>query len=559
MKPLIALWLLLCLPLCVSATVIRVPDDYETIQVGIDASVEGDTVLVASGTYSGEGNRELDFHGKNIILMTEVGADSTAIDCEGFYNGFSLMSGESRSSLIEGFTILSPGYGFHIQNSSPVISGCNIRYSNAKAIFCEGSHSEIIDCNLMFNSNYFGGTIGNEGGALSIIGCSISNNTSTAWGGGIKSFGELSVIDCLISNNYVEPWSGYCQGGGIYSFGSAITVERCEISNNVCESDWESWVGGGGIYCEYGSAIISDCLIKGNSAKGGGGVKIFEPDFAVINNCRIIENYTHEKGYGGGISVSYAYYTTLISNCLISNNRAFFGGGVYCNSDDGFMEIGDCTITNNMADSTGGGSRIFRCNISFSDCISHNNYPEEITCDDGSAEVLWSNIEDGWPGEGNIDEDPLFVASEYGDYRLHWGSPCIDSGNPDSLDLDGTRSDMGAYSFDQSKELIVYLSPETGEIEPGETGRVKYTVCNAHPVEKNFGTAAGVRRPDGSPWPGNPLEEPFYTSIAPSSNLTREFEYKVPPGWLPGTYSLAAGVGYDARIYDLDHFEFAVK
>lgn len=50
--------------------------------------------------------------------------------------------------------------------------------------------------------------------------------------------------------------------------------------------------------------------------------------------------------------------------------------------------------------------------------------------------------------------------------------------------------------------------------------------------------AAGLRLPGGAPWPGNPLEDPFYTSIAPMSNLIREFNYHVPPAWLPGTYSL---------------------
>ena len=58
-------------------------------------------------------------------------------------------------------------------------------------------------------------------------------------------------------------------------------------------------------------------------------------------------------------------------------------------------------------------------------------------------------------GEGNIDEDPLFVDSDNGDFQLQIGSPCIDAGDPNSpVDRDGTRNDMGA--FDLIQEFSVY-------------------------------------------------------------------------------------------------------
>ncbi len=176
----------------------------------------------------------------------------------------------------------------------------------------------------------------------------------------------------------------------------------------------------------------------------------------------------------------------------------------------------------------------------------------------GDPVITYSDVQGGWVGAGNIDIDPAFVKENWGDYRLLWGSPCIDAGHPDSSDGDGTRSDMGAHFFDQSKKLLVYLSPETDEIAPGGTGLVCCTVCNSKPYEISFGAAAAIRLPDGAPWPGNPLEEPLFFSIAPSGNLAREFEYRAPFGWSPGTYSFAAGAGYNGRIYDLDHFEFTV-
>ena len=51
----------LALTTCARAAIVHVPGDQLTIQAGLDGAGAGDTVLVAPGVYSGEGNSNLDF------------------------------------------------------------------------------------------------------------------------------------------------------------------------------------------------------------------------------------------------------------------------------------------------------------------------------------------------------------------------------------------------------------------------------------------------------------------------------------------------------------------
>jgi polygalacturonase len=62
-----------------AAGVIRVPADQPTLAAAIAAAAAGDTVLVAPGTYSGPDNRDLDFTGKDLVLRSEAGAETTII------------------------------------------------------------------------------------------------------------------------------------------------------------------------------------------------------------------------------------------------------------------------------------------------------------------------------------------------------------------------------------------------------------------------------------------------------------------------------------------------
>ena len=124
------------------ANELRVPSEYPAIQAAIDVAVGGDTILVADGVYTGEGNRDIDFKGKAVTIRSENGPNNCIIDCNGTkanpHRGFYFHSGEDANSIIDGFTITngyapliivdwyatSPGGGIYCEGSSPTVTNC---------------------------------------------------------------------------------------------------------------------------------------------------------------------------------------------------------------------------------------------------------------------------------------------------------------------------------------------------------------------------------------------------------------------------------------------------
>src|SRR5262245_49326137 len=107
----LAVWLASSAP--AHAATRHVPAAYATFQVAIDAAAIGDTVLVAPGTYTGDGNRNIDFRGKDIVVRSSGGAAVTTLDVQSGpgnpHRGFFIGSNETSAAVLDGFTIVN-GY-----------------------------------------------------------------------------------------------------------------------------------------------------------------------------------------------------------------------------------------------------------------------------------------------------------------------------------------------------------------------------------------------------------------------------------------------------------------
>ncbi|RLG23089.1 hypothetical protein DRN85_10025, partial [Methanosarcinales archaeon] len=210
-KVLVNLVVLFGLASLAAAGTIYVPEDYTTIQWAIDAAADGDTVLVADNTWTGAGNRGIDFGGKSITVQSENGPANCIIDCEWADHAFTFHSGETNSSVLRGFTIKN-GYSYfggaiECTYSSPTIRDCIIsgNYANyyGGGIECFNASPFIFNC-LFYNNRAFGygGAIDCEDASPKIYNCTFVKNRADLDGGGIfSSWGSNpEVISCIFNS-----------------------------------------------------------------------------------------------------------------------------------------------------------------------------------------------------------------------------------------------------------------------------------------------------------------------------------------------------------------------
>ncbi len=266
------------------------------IKDAIDIAQDSDVIEIRPGIYTGEGNYNLDPHGKSITIRSTDPDDAgiianTIIDPNHNGRGFYLHSNENADCIISGLTIRnsdsiisSNGAGIYCYSSSPTIRNCIIQNGHANdsggGIACHYSNAIIINCKITGNvSDYYGGGIGCSFSTPLITGCIISGNTAGFEGGGIDNgLSDSNIINCLIIDNNAP------LGGGIncYSPGLSSVVNCTLVANSA-------GYAGGGVYCwSQGSAVIENSILWANTTDyGGPQLALLEDGNALVSYCNV--------------------------------------------------------------------------------------------------------------------------------------------------------------------------------------------------------------------------------------------------------------------------------
>ncbi len=256
---------------------LHVPLPYSTIQAAIDDSNHGDVIIVSDGTYTGTGNKNLDFAGKAITIRSENGPEVTIIDCENDGRAVFFSGGEDRSTILEGFTII---------NGKPERSPGDGGYGGG--IVCVGSSPTIMNCIFRQNIGFGGGAIcASQLSSPKIIHCVFLENvadektTNDGDGGAMNNHGGSSpeIINCLFIKNVATGQGG---GGAIRNYiDSSPTIANCTFVYNTA--------GYGGAINNYPtcSPEIANCIFWGNISPRGHQIHNRDNSHPVISYCNI--------------------------------------------------------------------------------------------------------------------------------------------------------------------------------------------------------------------------------------------------------------------------------
>jgi C1A family cysteine protease/PKD repeat protein len=235
-----------------------------------------------------------------------------------------------------------------------------------------------------------------------LVGFTLSNGCTLATGGTgpdreRSGGGAWCESAAALLSNCVLAGNSACNNGGGTCGG---TLRACTVSGNAATNN-----GGGGH-----DAVFSNCVLRANAASQGGGANA-----SSLYNCLLSANVADG---GGGAALG------TLRNCAAFGNLAAWGGGA------SGAALDNCTLSGNAATEAGGGAS----GCTLRNCILWANTgfaPNHYSC------TLSFSCTIPCPGgTNNIADDPRLATA----WRLGAGSPCIGQGTTaaaSGADLDG--------------------------------------------------------------------------------------------------------------------------
>jgi len=483
-----------------SGSVIHVPGDHDTIQSAIESSSNGDTVLVAPGTYI----ENINLMGRAIHLMAEDQTENaTVIDGSNAPHPDSastvlVVSGEGKETIIEGFTII-------------------------------GGHGTISP--IMYNEGeIFGGGIFIQFSSPTIRNNVIKQNSAFIAAGLLANISAARIEDNIIKNNFASRAAG---GLVVSSMGgetdSVPVVRRNLIYNNRAIDH------AGGVEIGHGGeAVFSHNIVAHNRAISAAGVFLLGVDDRTIFRNNVIVYNTSTRFTGSGIRVGVMGGIPLITSNIVAYNDT--AGGIFV------MEHHlSPLITHNV--------------------VWGNTSENFIGADPAVGDTSWGFNLNGVPCDSfyNIIRDPMIFGEHPWKFSLGYGSPCIDAGSPElPFDPDGTVTDAGAMYFSQLDSITVDTRPLVNEIEPGDVLFFELDIDNPGTGTFDGQIWTAVRLPGGatvSPLLG-PKNMAFMPGESNSWTIPQKTSQSLPPG-STYVYTVKLGQFPDTTIAS-DSFTFTV-
>ena len=345
-----------------------------TIQQGIYASMEGDSIRVNPGIYF----ENITWEDKDLSLIGS-GSSETIIDAMQITNGAVILN-VSHESIFKGFTV---------RNGAPEYGGVWPRF-NGGGICMHNAHltlKDIIveDCVLPDQEWENGNGIFIGGSSSSIEDVIVRNNQ----GGGIALGGNgsyPSFNNVLIEHN--------TQGYGMRVYDTGVIMQNSEISNNIAGGIWYEGVG-------FNPSIYSNNIFSKNGSEnsGFGALKILNAGAEVlINGCLFVDNNSNSSG-SDIYSQSFFHNDDYIGNDIEITNSVFYNqqnSSIFLQgtATEDTLNINYSNILNEESITVGNGNHIeYGLGMIFED---------PLFCNDGDGIDVLSPLIGAGPDGGNI-------------------------------------------------------------------------------------------------------------------------------------------------------------